>query len=388
MPTTTASPAASARIPASLRSPTSRSFGHFRSATTPVVAATASAIATAAATTTSGARPAGARAAAAPRRAATRPGGALQVRPSRPRPARWWSATTTRPSGAPDRAASSRYRFVESVSASQRTLAEARADWPRDRARPVGYGDPSPPAEVHVLQKILIANRGEIAVRVMRTCRELGIPTVAVYSELDRDALHVRYADEAYALGGQTAAESYLNTDAILGVIERSGADARAPRLRLLRRERRVRPGDRRPRRHLDRPAARGDRRHGRQDLRPARPRTAAASRASPAPSTRSRASTTSIAFGEKVGWPVAIKAAYGGGGEGMKVVRRTPSTRSRRSTPRSARRRRTSGGPRRTSRSTSPGRATSRCRSSPTPTATRCGSASATAPCSAATRS
>ena len=80
-----------------------------------------------------------------------------------------------------------------------------------------------------MFQKILIANRGEIAVRIQRACRELGIHTVAVYSDVDRNALHVRYADEAYLIGPAPSRESYLRADKILEVARQSGADAIHP---------------------------------------------------------------------------------------------------------------------------------------------------------------
>ncbi len=171
-----------------------------------------------------------------------------------------------------------------------------------------------------MLKKILIANRGEIAVRVIRAARELGIATVAVYSELDRNALHVRLADEAYALGGQTAAESYLNTEAILKAIKDSGADG-------------VHPGYGFFSENPD--FARAITAMGVAFIGPppeaidemgdkVSSRKAALRGGAPiVPGTTEFCTSAQEIkdFGKEFGWPVAIKAAFGGGGRGMKVV-------------------------------------------------------------------
>ncbi|GAB4581254.1 MAG: acetyl-CoA carboxylase biotin carboxylase subunit [Anaerolineales bacterium] len=173
-----------------------------------------------------------------------------------------------------------------------------------------------------MFNKVLIANRGEIAVRIIRACREVGLQTVAVFSEADRQALHVRYADEAYCIGPPLARESYLRVDKLIEVAKRAGADAVHPGYGFLA-EREdfaqacldegitfIGP---RP----DAIAKMGDKMIARK--------TVAAAGVPVVPGTMGDAGLTDedlLRLAPDIGFPLLIKATAGGGGKGMRAVR------------------------------------------------------------------
>ena len=171
------------------------------------------------------------------------------------------------------------------------------------------------------VSKILIANRGEIAVRVIRAARDEGLQTVAVYADPDRDSLHVKLADEAYALGGSTAAQSYLVMDKLIEVAIRSGADAVHPGYGFLSENAQfaqkcidagltwIGPSPQSITQLGDKVAAR----HIAQKV-----------GAPLVPGTKDpvKSADEVVAFADEHGLPIAVKAAFGGGGRGIKVAR------------------------------------------------------------------
>ncbi len=172
-----------------------------------------------------------------------------------------------------------------------------------------------------MFKKVLIANRGEIAIRVIRACEELGIDTVAVYSEADRDALHVKRATEAYLIGPAPAAESYLVVDKILEVIEQSGADAVHPGYGFLAENADfARALEERDITFIGPPASAIDAMGSKTKAR----ELMAAAGVPIVPGTTEPVPTIEEArkiAKDDIGYPVAVKAAAGGGGKGFRVA-------------------------------------------------------------------
>ncbi len=172
-----------------------------------------------------------------------------------------------------------------------------------------------------MFSKILIANRGEIAVRILRTAREMGIACVAVYSEIDRDALHVRMADEAYLIGAAAPGESYLNIDRLIDVAKRSGAQAIHPGYGFLAENaafarRVVAEGLTWIGPHADAIDAMGDKLRARQAMQKASVPFV------PGGTHAIEDVAQAIAAAKEFGLPLALKASGGGGGKGLKVAR------------------------------------------------------------------
>jgi len=171
-----------------------------------------------------------------------------------------------------------------------------------------------------MFKKILIANRGEIAVRVIRACRELGIPSVAVFSDVDRAALHVRKADEAYHIGPAAAAESYLSFAKILGVAKLSGADAIHPGYGFLSENAKFAEACTGAGIKFIGPTAAsmemmGSKTRARQHMEKAGiPFVPGTSRGVESPQEAEEVAA-------RIGYPVMLKAAAGGGGKGMRLV-------------------------------------------------------------------
>jgi acetyl-CoA carboxylase biotin carboxylase subunit len=175
-------------------------------------------------------------------------------------------------------------------------------------------------ARMGKIRKILIANRGEIAVRVMRTCRELGIQTVAVFSEADRSALHVRLADQAVCVGPPPSRESYLVQERILEAAKRTGADAIHPGYGFLSENASfVRACEKAGVIFIGPPAsamdAMGEKTRARQNMVKANVPVVPGS-TEPFPSLEA-----ARAYAQEIGFPIMLKAAGGGGGKGMRKV-------------------------------------------------------------------
>ena len=173
-----------------------------------------------------------------------------------------------------------------------------------------------------MFKKILIANRGEIAIRVMRACREMGVANVGVYSDADRPAPHVRYADEVYNIGPPPASESYLNIDKIIDVARRSGAEAIHPGYGFLAENADFAEACREAGFPFVGPSPETLRAAG--DKQGARATMAAAGIPVIPGSDPSLHGDEDIAHAAaEIGWPVMIKAAAGGGGKGMRICAR-----------------------------------------------------------------